>query len=192
MVLSLTYELLLLRFLDSVHCTIVFFSPQVTIRASLSGGSTMCPSAPGKSYVNLVPTSPETVKPTAHKSNSNIGRIKTNQGNKNRTLPNKELRGLKWVLTLQTCWANLHSDILDDNFFFECVWEVYINNLLYPQTYTRSAQMHRVSKWSYRTVHPLPYITEMFCMQVSDELSEGFQKTSVEVKTGACLNLSSK
>lgn len=85
----------------------------------------MCPSAPGKSYVNLVPTSPETVKPTAHKSNSNIGRIKTNQGNKNRTLPNKELRGLKWVLTLQTCWANLYSDILDDNFFWVCMRSVH-------------------------------------------------------------------
>lgn len=76
---------------------------KVTIRASLSGGSTMCPSAPGKSYVNLVPTSPETVKPTAHKSNSNIGRIKTNQGNKNRTLPNKELRGLKLTPGVHKC-----------------------------------------------------------------------------------------
>ncbi|XP_060767616.1 zinc finger protein 280C isoform X2 [Neoarius graeffei] len=77
---------------------------KVTIRASLSGGSTMCPSAPGKSYVNLVPTSPETVKPTGHKSNSNMGRMRTNQSNKNRTsLPNTELRGLKLVPGVHKC-----------------------------------------------------------------------------------------
>ncbi|KAK3528177.1 hypothetical protein QTP86_023907 [Hemibagrus guttatus] len=76
----------------------------VTIRASLSGGSTMCPSAPGKSYVNLIPTSPETVKPNAHKSNSNIGKMKTTQSNKNRTsLPNTELRGLKLVPGVHKC-----------------------------------------------------------------------------------------
>lgn len=85
-----------------------FFFPQVTIRASFSGGSTMCPSTPGKSYVNLIPMSAETVKPTTHKSNSNIGKMKTTQSNKNRTsLHNTELRGLKWVLNLHVRKANL-------------------------------------------------------------------------------------
>ncbi|KAK2819738.1 hypothetical protein Q7C36_021384 [Tachysurus vachellii] len=77
---------------------------KVTIRASFSGGSTMCPSIPGKSYVNLIPTSPDTVKPTAHKSNSSIGKMKTTQSNKNRTsLHNTELRGLKLVPGVHKC-----------------------------------------------------------------------------------------
>ncbi|GAA6078183.1 zinc finger protein 280C isoform X1 [Tachysurus ichikawai] len=77
---------------------------KVTIRASFSGGSTMCPSTPGKSYVNLIPMSAETVKPTTHKSNSNIGKMKTTQSNKNRTsLHNTELRGLKLVPGVHKC-----------------------------------------------------------------------------------------
>ncbi|XP_046696459.1 zinc finger protein 280C isoform X2 [Silurus meridionalis] len=77
---------------------------KVTIRASLSGGSTMCPSAPGKSYVNLVPTSPDTVKPTTHKSYYNVGKMKTNQSNKNRTsFPNTELKGLKLLPGVHKC-----------------------------------------------------------------------------------------
>lgn len=77
---------------------------KVTIRASLNGGSTMCPSAPAKSYVNLIPTSPETDKAPAHRSNFNMGKMKTNQSNKNRTsLPNTELRGLILVPGIHKC-----------------------------------------------------------------------------------------
>ncbi|KAM9493251.1 zinc finger protein 280C [Clarias gariepinus] len=77
---------------------------KVTIRASVSGGSTMCPSAPGKSYVNLIPMSPEMVRMTPHKSNSNFGKLKTKQSNKNRlSLPNTELKGLTLLPGVHKC-----------------------------------------------------------------------------------------
>ncbi|KAI4878490.1 hypothetical protein NFI96_028126 [Prochilodus magdalenae] len=76
---------------------------KVTIRASLTGGSPMSPGGPSKSYVNLIPSSGETVKPT-HKSNSYMGRAKTNLGNKNRTSPhNHELKGLKLKPGVHKC-----------------------------------------------------------------------------------------
>ncbi|XP_076853434.1 zinc finger protein 280C [Brachyhypopomus gauderio] len=69
---------------------------KVTIRASLTGGSAMSPNTASKSFVNLVPTSPETTRPVAHKSSSSMGRAKANQANRSRnSAHNSELKGLK-------------------------------------------------------------------------------------------------
>ncbi|XP_017567124.1 zinc finger protein 280C isoform X1 [Pygocentrus nattereri] len=85
---------------------------KVTIRASLTGGSPMSPGAPGKSYVNLVPTSAETAKPVTHK-NSYMGRAKTNPTNKNRTSPhNHELKGLKLTPGVHKC-TECQSEVTD-------------------------------------------------------------------------------
>uniref|UniRef100_A0AAR2LYR0 C2H2-type domain-containing protein n=1 Tax=Pygocentrus nattereri TaxID=42514 RepID=A0AAR2LYR0_PYGNA len=74
--------------------------------------SPMSPGAPGKSYVNLVPTSAETAKPVTHK-NSYMGRAKTNPTNKNRTSPhNHELKGLKLTPGVHKC-TECQSEVTD-------------------------------------------------------------------------------
>ncbi|XP_062845526.1 zinc finger protein 280C isoform X2 [Trichomycterus rosablanca] len=109
---------------------------KVTIRASFNGGSTMCPNAPGKSYVNLVPTSPEKIKPTA-KSSSYMGKARTNQTNKNRTsLHNNELKGMNNLFYRLS--PGVHKCI-------ECQNEVTVAYVHYPLSLKCSLCKYRTS-----------------------------------------------
>lgn len=86
---------------------------KVTIRASLTGGSPVSPgSTPSKSFVNLVPRSPERPRPVTHKSNSNAGRVKINQGGKNRNPHNNELKGLRLSPGVHKC-TECQSEVTD-------------------------------------------------------------------------------
>ncbi|KAK1802272.1 hypothetical protein P4O66_021937, partial [Electrophorus voltai] len=99
-----------LKVLRSAHMYMQhYMKHQVTIRASLTGGSAMSPNTASKSFVNLVPTSPETTRPVAHKSSSNVGRTKMNQANKSRnSTHNSELKGLK-LSGVHKCTECLHE-----------------------------------------------------------------------------------
>uniref|UniRef100_A0A3B1KHL0 Zinc finger protein 280D n=1 Tax=Astyanax mexicanus TaxID=7994 RepID=A0A3B1KHL0_ASTMX len=86
---------------------------KVTIRASLTGGSPMSPgSTPSKSFVNLVPRSPERPRPVTHKSSSNAGRVKINQAGKNRNPHNNELKGLRLTPGVHKC-TECQSEVTD-------------------------------------------------------------------------------
>ncbi|XP_066513311.1 zinc finger protein 280C-like isoform X1 [Hoplias malabaricus] len=84
---------------------------KVTIRASLSGGSSMAPEGQCKSFVNLVAGSPESAKPAHQKSN--LARAKMNQAGRSRISPhNHELKGLILTPGIHKC-IECQSEVSD-------------------------------------------------------------------------------